>query len=279
MYKITKVVNNNIVCSLDEDNKEIIIRGLGIGFQKKVNDLIEDHKIEKIYRMSNPNTSNKLQELLAEIPIKYVTTCTEIIDYAKRTLGKRLNENIYITLTDHISFAIERKKNNLEYKNALLLEIKRFYAAEYEIGVEALKIIKENLGIELSIDEAGFIALHIVNAELDTNMCNMVHITELIQKILEIIKSYYNIEIDEESINYDRFVTHLKFFGQRLFNNKIRKDDDVAFNKMVKRQYSYDYECAMRVRDYIEETYDKKVTEEEMVFLTVHLKRIRNSQE
>ncbi|HAB61466.1 MAG TPA: transcription antiterminator BglG, partial [Lachnospiraceae bacterium] len=158
---MAKLINNNIVCSIDVEGNEVILRGLGIGFNKKVNDSIEDEKVEKIYKMANKDASNKLQELLAEIPIEYVTVCTEIIEYATKTLNKKLNDNIYITLTDHISFAITRKDNKLEYRNVLLTEIKTFYEEEYQIGVQALEIIKDKLGVELSYDEAGFIALHI----------------------------------------------------------------------------------------------------------------------
>lgn len=277
MYKILKTVNNNIVCSVDENGQEIILRGLGIGFNKKVGDAIDKSQIEKIYRISNSKTRNKLEELLEDIPLEYVQTSTEIIEYAKKTLKKGINENIYLTLTDHISFAIERLKNNLTYKNALLMEIRRFYPTEYTIGLQALEIIKDNLGITLPIDEAGFIALHVVNAELDTDMSDMMSITELIHKILDIIKSYYKIELNEESLYYDRLITHLKFFGQRLFNNKAIHDEDVVFQEMVKTRYPEDYECANIIRKYIEDTYHKKVGEEEMVFLTVHLKRISMS--
>lgn len=274
MYKITKILNNNIVCSIDEDDKEIIIRGLGIGFQKKINDNISNDKIEKIYRISNSNTSSKLQQLLSEIPVEYVNTCSDIIEYAKQNLKKRLNDNIYLTLTDHISFAIKRKEENLEYKNVLLFDIKRFYAHEYEIGVKALEIIKKNLNIELSSDEAGFIALHIVNAELDMDMGNMFNITKLIQGVLQITEIYYNIKLDEDSLDYERFVTHLKFFGQRLFENKVIKDDDITFQKMIKKRYNNDYQCAVKIREYIEVTYGRRITEEEMIFLTVHLRRV-----
>lgn len=55
----------------------------------------------------------------------------------------------------------------MEIKNALLWETQRFYNHEYLIGKEALSIIKNRLIIDLPEDEAGFIALHIVNAELD----------------------------------------------------------------------------------------------------------------
>ena len=274
MYEILKIVNNNIVCSVDEDGQEIILRGLGIGFNKKVREFVEDNQIEKIYKIANAKTRNKLEELLSDIPIDYVETSTEIIEYTKSSLKKALNDNIYLTLTDHISFAIERMKNNECYQNALLMEIKRFYPEEYAIGVRALEIIKERLGVSLAIDEAGFIALHIVNAELNTKMSDMMHITELIHGALDIIKGFYEIDLDEDSLYYDRLITHLKFFGQRLFNNKETRNEDVIFQEMVKVQYPKDYECANLIRKYIEETYHKNIGEEEMVFLTVHLRRI-----
>lgn len=277
MYEILKVINNNIVCSVDKDGQEIILRGLGIGFKKKTGEFVKDNEVEKIYKIANESTRSKLEELLSDIPIEYVKTSTEIIEYAKNSLGKSLNENIYLTLTDHISFAIERMKNNLCYKNAFLMEIKRFYAEEYSIGLKAVDIIKERLGVALPIDEVGFIALHIVNAELNTKMSDMMNITELIHKALDIIKAFYQIELDEDSLYYDRLVTHLKFFGQRLFSNKEARKEDVVFCEMVKVQYPKDYKCANLIREYIEETYDKRIGEEELVFLTVHLRRITDN--
>ncbi|MBS4933307.1 MAG: PRD domain-containing protein [Clostridiales bacterium] len=269
-----KVVNNNIVCATDDNGEEVILRGLGIGFSKKANEIVAEEAIEKVYRMDGAKSMNKLQELLEEIPLSYVEVCTDIIDHAKEVLNRRLNSNIYITLTDHISFAIARKKENMEYKNAMLSEIKCFYPQEYNLGVEALSIIEQRLGVRLSIDEAGFIALHIVNAQLDTNMSSMVQITELIQKILEIVTEYYHMEFDEDSLHYSRFITHLKFFGQRLFKNKETTSDDVVFQEMIKKQYPKDYECAKLIQEHISKTYNRKITEEEMMFLTVHLRRI-----
>jgi beta-glucoside operon transcriptional antiterminator len=274
MYSVKKVVNNNIVCSVDENGREIILRGLGIGFQKRVNDTIEPEKIEKIYRLDSSDTLTKLQNLLADIPIEHVNASTEIIEYAKEHLLNTLNENIYITLTDHISFAIERKKNQLVYKNALLWEIKNFYPKEFEIGQYALKVVKDRIGVELSEDEAGFITLHIVNAELNMKMSDMVNITEFIQDIVEIIKNYYHIDFPKKSLNYDRFITHIKFLGQRIIKKECIKDDDEQFQMIVKQRYFKDYRCAELIRDYIRDKFQHNITDEEMMFLTVHLRRI-----
>ena len=40
--KIIKIVNNNIVTSLDEQNREIIVMGRGLGFGRKPGMTIED---------------------------------------------------------------------------------------------------------------------------------------------------------------------------------------------------------------------------------------------
>ena len=91
----------------------------------------------------------------------------EIIEYAENTVGKKLNEGIYISLSDHTYTAIKRIKNNNIVKNALLWEIKKFYKEEFKIGMKALDLIEEKTHVRLPEDEAGFIALHIVNAQLD----------------------------------------------------------------------------------------------------------------
>ena len=185
-----------------------------------------------------------------------------------------LNDNIYITLTDHLSFAIERKKRKQEYSNVLLWDIQRFYQQEYELGKESLSIIKKNHGVELSNDEAGFIALHIVNAELDTNMSGMIKITTFMQEVIDIVKNYYNIVLNEDSLDFGRFITHLKYFSQRLFSNKSTKDTDFQLQRMIRENYSKDYGCAEKIKEYIKEKYNLNLTGEEMMFLTIHLKRI-----
>ena len=50
--KIIKIVNNNIVTSLDEQNREIIVMGRGLGFGRKPGMPIEDEKVEKVFRLN-----------------------------------------------------------------------------------------------------------------------------------------------------------------------------------------------------------------------------------
>jgi beta-glucoside operon transcriptional antiterminator len=274
--KVKKVINNNIVRSLDEKNNEVLVMGKGIGFKKKPGDPIDEIAIEKVYTSTPELPTNKLTQLLSKVKLEHVQVANEIISYAKVSLGKKLSENVYLTLTDHIDYAIERYESGLPIKNALLWEIKRFYNHEFLIGKEALNIIENRLGIRLPEDEAGFIALHIVNAELDMSKVSQVtEMTKIIQRIVNIIKYHYKMDLDEYSLNYERFITHLKFFVHRLFSGvELEEDKDAGFLFMLKERYKEEYECALKVREYIIKEFGKDLKEDEMIYLTIHIRRI-----
>ena len=175
--QITKIVNNNIVISEDKNHKEVVLMGKGLGFQKHKGDEIKLSQIEKTYVMKDHGMTQRFQEMLTDIPIERVKICNKIIQYAKDTLQKNINDNIYVSLTDHINFAIERVEMGVPFQNPFLWEIKKFYYQEYLIGKVAIGMIEKELKVTLPQDEAAFIALHIVNAELDLDMTEMVSMT------------------------------------------------------------------------------------------------------
>ncbi|WP_196000707.1 PRD domain-containing protein [Clostridium sp. 1001271B_151109_B4] len=272
--KISRVINNNVICVINESNEELVLMGSGIAFQKKKGDEVDESKIEKEFSVSNKNVTSKLHSILSEIPLEHIKLSDAIIEKAKKVLDKELNDNIYVTLTDHISFAIQRFKDGYIFNNALLWEIKKFYPQEFNIGQDALIMIWEQIGIELPEDEAGFIALHIVNAQLNSDMNNTMDITKLIQSALKLVKYYYHIELDESSVYYTRFITHLKYFAQKVLSDNIIRDKKDELFGIIQKQYPEAFQCAKKIADFVERDYNKKISEEELVYLTVHIKRV-----
>lgn len=272
--KIEKILNNNVIVSLNEKGKEVIVMGRGLAFQKKVGSMVEDSNIEKIFTLSNKDITERFQELLSDMPTEYMVLSEKIISHAKKKIEKKLNENIYITLTDHINSAIERNNSGINLRNALLWDIKRLYKEEFSIGKDALEMIKEDLNIELPEDEAAFIALHIVNAELNEEMPNLMNMTKVMQEILNIVKYHFKIDFDEESLSYYRFITHLKFFAQRIFNDNTysAKDDDLF--EMIRNKYPNAYECVVKVQKFIKDKYTYDLTTEEKLYLMIHIERV-----
>lgn len=46
-------------------------------------------------------------------------------------------------------------------------------------------------------------------------MMDIQKITELMNAILQIVRFHFKIEFHEDSVSYQRFVTHLKFFSAK----------------------------------------------------------------
>lgn len=272
--EIYKVLNNNVIVSQNEQGKEIIAMGKGIAFKKKIGDHVEDQLIDKVYTLSDEVTS-KFQELLEEIPLEHVQFSDEIIHYIKLELGKKINDKIYITLSDHIYTSIERIKKGLSVKNVLLWDIKKFYKEEYRIGINILNMIEERFGVRLPDDEAGFIALHIVNATMDEDINAVYEITKITQEVLNIVKYFFHIEFDEDSVYYYRFISHLKFFAQRLVTHSSYQDDqNDDLLEVIKVKYKNAYACTLKIKEYIKNNYAYCLSDEESLYLTIHIERI-----
>lgn len=275
--KIVKAINNNVVCALDQNGQEILAMGKGIGFKAKEGQELKNESIEKIFKIENQKSVSQFSELLKNLPMEHFNVSNEIIEYAKDTIGKKLNQNIYITLTDHINFAIERFRNGMLFQNPLLWEVKKFYPSEYLIGEYAIALIERRLNVELNVDEAASIALHVVNAEYNTGMSDTMHITMMIKEVMEIVKQFLTTDLDEESLYYTRFITHLKFLAQRVFIGEAMHGEDEQLIEIMTSLYPEEYGCSEKIADYIERTYQQHVPREERAYLTLHLKRIRIS--
>ncbi|HJC48576.1 MAG TPA: PRD domain-containing protein [Candidatus Lachnoclostridium pullistercoris] len=275
--KITRVINNNVVAAVDDESHELVLMGNGIGFHRKLGDEVDPAAVEKTFTRSDEKWVRNFKRLSEEIPYEYMHMTNEIINYAQLSLGKELNEDVYIALTDHLNFAIQRVRQGVVLTNSMLWEIKHYYSHEFQIGQEAIAIIRRYTGIEMPVDEAGFIAMHILNSELDIDMDLSRLITRIIQDVLNIITYHFHIVIDEESLDYERFVTHLKFFIQRAIHENESKIWDQSLMDMIRAQYLESYDCASKVAAYIQKTTPYRVSEEETIYLTVHIQRLQTS--
>lgn len=271
---IYKVLNNNAVIVRNEKGVEEVICGKGIAYKKKAGYFLPDNGNYQIFVMHSKDLSHKLQQLIEEIPLEQLTLSSKIIDYAKLHLGKPLNESIYISLSDHIHTSIIRYKEGISLKNVIFLDIKHFYPDEFRIGEKALEMINKKLGISLPEDEAGFLAIHFINAEMDENFDNTLEIIHLIQDISSIVKYVFSIEFDEDDVYYYRFITHLKFFAQRVISKKTYQESDDELLEIVQKKYPAAFSCVEKIDDYLQKKYAYQVPCEEQAYLTIHIQRV-----
>lgn len=276
--RISKILNNNSAVVTDERGNEKVVVGKGICFRKKVGDQMNMSAVEKTFQLSSTTLNLRFQEVLVSLPLEQISVVEKIVDETKLSLGKKISDSIYVSLADHIHFSLLNHEKGISVKNRILLDIKRFYWDEYKIGRKALEIIKEETGVMLSDDEAGFIALHIVNAETEDDYIgtkNIYKATKIIEEVLNIVKSHFGVEIDEGSLIYYRFIVHLRYFAQRILNNTVfhGDDKDKELLGILALNYSQAYQCSLEISEFIEKKYGAKIGCEEILYMTIHVQR------
>lgn len=272
---IKRILNHNAVIAQNKKNIDILLFGKGISFGKKIGDEVLASSIEKRFLLKNSENMTRFTEIFINVPIEIVYVCEKIINLGKITLGNHFDEIIYINLTDHIHTTIERYKEGILVPNPLRWEISKYYKIEFDLGKKALSIIRKELNIELPIDEAAFIAIHFVNANLDNNFQESYKITEIIMKIENIIQEFYSTELNQDSIDYYRFITHVKLFAHRLIENKCYHDEeDGDLLELMKKKYPIEYKCGLKIADYIQTEYKYQLSSSELMYLVTHIRRL-----
>ncbi|EKS4343039.1 BglG family transcription antiterminator LicT [Clostridium sporogenes] len=273
--KIVKVMNNSLILARDENDKEILVMGKGLGFRRKSGEEIDVDKIEKIFVLKNETNTKEYVKLIEETPNEYIEITNDIIQYASKKLGGKLNDQIFITLIDHISYALTRYKKNITLQNRLLWELKKFYPEEFKIGKYAVEYINDNLNVNLPEEEAGNIAFHFVNAQTDEAVMQNTMLTiKMLKDIFNIIQYKFNITIDKDSLNYSRFLTHLQFFVQRLLDDTLIESKETFIFEQIIKEYPEEVKCAKLIGEYVKKILNKKISNDELLYLTIHLVRI-----
>ncbi len=270
--RVIRVYNNNVVATRTDD-KEAIVQGSGVGFGKKPGDLIDKAKIEKIFFIKDDQLS-KFEELLDDVPIEYFQIAEMIAQKATRKLNVSLDNQILIALADHIYFAVERYYKDANLSNFLNSEISYLYRKEYQIGLWALDRIEEMLKVRLPKDEAGLIALHIINSSTKASTQDISDTLIFIRGILDIIKEQFNITFDKENLDTTRLMKHLKFLANRVIyheNENIVELDDM-YDLLISKK-SECKSCIEKIDDYIQDKFGYKLSKQEKVYLLVHLLR------
>lgn len=269
--EIIRIYNNNVAVVRGDDGKEMIVIGKGLVFQKHAGDLVDETRVEKCFTLQNPRVMTKLEQLIKDMPSIYLSISEEIVEMIRSESDLKLSENIYITLTDHISMSLEREKKGVILGNPFLIAIKQFYKKEFKLAEKAADIIKKHLGLDISEDEIGTITLHIVNASMNQNLENTVKATRMIQDILNIVQECSECRFDEESLAYSRFVRHLQFLAKNLLEKRSKSERDDFMFKITRLRFPEAAACVRRIKAHLEEAFGVSISEAEQGFLIYHI--------
>lgn len=272
--KVVKKINHNVVL-IDDEGIEKIAMGKGIGFSAVVNQTFDPTLADKFFTLDSKEKTKMFSEMAAQIPIEFIDFSEEIIQFISKRIKSPLDSNIYIALTDHIYFAIQRQKEDSQVSAIMLPEMKLLYPDEYEIANEVVALINQRYNTELGANEVGFITMHIINAELgERNSLNSLKILELTKMILQDLEKTHGYQFDKDSLTYHRMMIHIKFLVKRLIYKEELPMENIGFFTNTFRK-SQPYQTALAIKKMIEEKFQLDVQENEVIYLAIHLARIQ----
>lgn len=267
--KIIKILNHNSIIVHDQINHKVfLLLYKGIGFGKKINEIIDIPSQCKTYELHKTTTKGKTEQILNSIDPIYLEISSDILSLAKRQFHY-IDENILLPLADHIAFAIQRIQNGTNISNPFSHEIRLLYPDEFEIAYHAKDMIQNRLGYDINDDEIGYITLHIHSAR-DHNHEGML-VAVIINESIQEIAREYNITIDVNSIAYSRLMTHMKYLLMRLNNHEeLRLDMD----EYTRINIPQSYKLAQKILLRIEGALNMPIPRIETGYLAMHIERI-----
>ena len=272
-YQVIKVFNNNVILARHLETEKILIRK-GLGFEKKPGDLLNSEMVfEKVFVIENKETSNRFIQLTDQVEASLIGVCEEIIGMISTELNDPLTEEIHVKLIDHIAFTLYRIKKNDKIENPFLFEIETLYAKEMSIAKMAIEMLEKNTGMLIPEGEIGFIALHIHSLKNRGKLSNTIKYTYICNSAIELIEDELNLEIDRRSIDYARFITHIRYGIERILKNIPVKNELLG---SIKKTYKDSFKLAKKVAKLIEEEISCSVPDEEIGYLTMHIERLKN---
>ncbi|MBF4180152.1 MULTISPECIES: PRD domain-containing protein [Lelliottia] len=273
MITIKKSLNNSMLL-VDHDQREMILFGKGIGFGAKPGTHIDLAQVEKVFLPLSDLKSRHFLSLTDTIPAAYFDVSHEILTLARSLCGEKLNSVLLFTLAEHLHFAVERSRNGQLILNKLSWEVKRYYPQEYRVGMQARDNVNERFDVELPEEEAVNIAFHLINASSQDDNSSAHQQVELVNRIAEIVRYKLSKAIDTESVNYRRFITHLRYFAERVLSGSVVVSETEDFYQELMRHRPDAMTVAWVIRDYVQEKYQLTLPKDELTWLSIHISRL-----
>lgn len=269
--KIIKKINNNVALALDGNGNEMVVFGKGVGFPEMPYILEDMSRIQRTFYGVNP----KYQTLAMELPEEYLLVSGEIVEQAQMELDCQLNPNLPFTLADHLNFAAERLKQGLEIQTPLAYDVEHLYPKETRLGKMALDKMEKRMGVRLPDSEIISIAMHLINAETEVgDMHSTLLMTQIVTDTIQIVQDEMGVELVKEGFNYFRFVSHIRYLAQRMMQNKQIDSENTEIYESARLNYPQSYRCAEHIRDYFKKKWNWKCSDEEMLYLMMHINRV-----
>lgn len=277
--RISRTFNNNSVEVVLPDGRSAVLVGPGVGWEKRRGDEVDPAQIEKTFVLDASTAGEGMRSLLVSLPYPVVELTARISERLAEQHNIQMTPAVEIGLADHLAAALDRLASDTSLYNNLLFETKATYRQEFQIALHVLDWVEELSGKRLPLDEAGFITLHLVNAGLTGNMMETQRTAAAVHGVIEIVREWMPSVAAIDPGHFERFLTHLKFVVRRISEGAQLVGGHADVFTMLRRTEPDSYDCARRVADFLYRSYGSELSQEEVLYLMIHLARLRHAGE
>lgn len=274
--KIVQSLNQNAVIVIDENRKEIILTGKGIGFGKKPGDTVEQEKISKFYPFEYTTQQKMMIDAIKEVPEDILLITEELLDRVEEIIGEAFVPFTTISFAAHLYHAIDRTKEMQTKDISLQHEFKHIFPKEYEAAVFAIAYLRDNHGIIIDDLEATFFIMHFLNGlQKFDNLSDMLEIGNIITDILNIVREERQQDFDENNIFYSRFIVHLRYFLMRKMNNLEANSTELEeLYDFISAKFQGASQMVDKIIWLLDQQYHLPVEKSEKLYLILHIQRL-----
>ncbi|MBS5500325.1 MAG: PRD domain-containing protein [Collinsella stercoris] len=275
---ILKKINNNVALASSDAGEEIVVFGKGVGFHEMPYELEDESVIQRVFR----DVDEKCIGGFANIADDVLLVASDIVAMADKALDCALAGNLVVCLADHLQYALERTGDGIAIENPLSHEVAFVYPREVELGRRGIELVSERTGVNLPESEITSIALHLVNAEVDgmgssQDMDLVMKSTVILERATQVVEGQLGQQLDRTSYAYVRFVAHLRFLIRRLMRGGCKETENSGLFRQAARDFPDAYRCAAGINEYLKRDYNWSCSDEEMLYLMMHVNRLRQS--
>lgn len=268
--RITKKINNNAAVGVDSQGREVVVIGRGIGFPDVPYQLDDLSRVERTYY----GVDSQYFGLLSEISPEAFAVSSRIVEHAKLQIDAELNPNLAFTLADHIHFAIWRLRRALPVGLPQSYDLEIEHPEDFEVARYGLELIRSMTSVELPEDEVTSLALHIINAHAGKTSSGGTRVKDITNAITDIIESGFGMAVDRKSYDYYRFASHIRRFVTRRAHDIESADGQGSLYKYMVIDHPRVHQCVERIDAYIELTLGARCSQDEFVYLMIHVKAL-----
>ncbi|MGL5979167.1 MAG: PRD domain-containing protein [Erysipelotrichaceae bacterium] len=269
MYLVEKVLNNNAVLARRlQDNENVVLLKVGVGFGIKVGDHVAEQDDMQVYVFRKEHQMRG--DMVYRINPIFFEISNNIMELLKRDF-EVIDEGRMMTLADHIAFAYERIQSNRRLPNPFNQQVMVLYSMEYRYALEAKAIIERFLPIHIDEDEVGYLTLHIHAMLASRDISSSMEIARVLKMCTDKIEEMTEHRMNPASLDYLRVVTHLKWLVMRA-----EKKESVAIDisDVVRYKHNEAYQIALEVKKILNQELRLEIMDAEVGYLGIHIQRM-----